>query len=264
VQLEARRRRKADPATFSDADVELEETLDSLDGADNYARWIFSLLEPFLGEDVLEIGAGHGTFTALVAERVPRVVATDLSPRCVGVLKSRFADAPNVEVALGDVSASSVHGPFDCAILINVLEHIEDDDRALQQLWASLNPGGRLILWVPAFQALYTEFDRRVGHFRRYRTRDLTPKLCGAGFEVAQIKYVNAVGAMAWWLVARVLRLTPTRPSSVAFYDRYVVPVVRRIESKFRPPFGQSIFAVGVRPATRGPEFGRIMDSGPS
>jgi SAM-dependent methyltransferase len=252
MQSEERRTGRTGPATFSAADSELEDTLDSLDGADNYTRWIMGMMEPYLGADVLEVGAGHGTFTEVLAGREMRVVATDLSERCAGVLRSRFFGVSNVEVVQGDIQMAAARGPFDAAVLINVLEHIEDDDEALRQLWATLKVGGRLLLWVPAFEALYTDFDRKIGHFRRYRRETLSAQLGNAGFTVVEIRYANSIGAVAWWLVARVLRRTPTRPSSVKLFDRYVLPIVKLLEAKVRPPFGQSILAVAVRPEPAG------------
>jgi SAM-dependent methyltransferase len=236
------------PAPFSAADVELEEGLDSLDGADQYTRWILGQMEPFIGKEILEVGAGHGTFTEVLAQQDVRVVASDISDRCVGILQKRFAGIPNVSVIRGDTTVVAAEGPFDTAILINVLEHIEDDDAALRDLWASLSPGGHLLLWVPAFEALYTDFDRKIGHFRRYRSKPLKAQLSGAGFTVVQMHYVNAIGAIAWFVIGRVLRRTPVRPASVRLFDRYVLPVVKPLEAKVRPPFGQSILAVAVRP----------------
>jgi SAM-dependent methyltransferase len=247
VQFAADRKPAAEPATFAVADSELQDTLDNLDGAENYASWILSLMEPHLGTDILEVGAGHGTFTSLLAHRGARVVATDLSERCIGILRDRFSTTSNVEVWPGDTSAVAGRRPFDTAILVNVLEHIEDDGLALQDLWKSLKPGGRLVLWVPAFPALYADFDRRVGHFRRYERASLQSQLSRAGFTVVDIRYANAIGAIVWWVVARKLGATPTRRASVAAFDRYMIPLIRRIESRWPPPFGQSIFAVAVR-----------------
>jgi SAM-dependent methyltransferase len=237
------------PVSFDEADVELAETLDSLDDAHNYRRWIFDLLEPYLGPRVLEVGAGHGTFTELLAPG-RHVVATDMSPRCAAVLRDRFWGDPAVEVLEADLEAAAVAGPFDAAVMINVLEHIEDDAAALSDLSALLVPAGRLILWVPAFAALYSEFDRRIGHYRRYDIRGLSAKLSDAGFRVDDIRYVNTLGAFAWWVVARQLHRTPTGTTGVQIFDRLFVPVVRRLERGHRPPFGQSIFAVASRDAT--------------
>jgi XTP/dITP diphosphohydrolase len=196
---------------------------------------------------VLEVGAGHGTFTDMLAGE-HRVVATELSPRCIGILRDRFGGRAEVEVVATDVSGALPHGPFDTAVLINVLEHIEDDDEALRELASALQPGGRLILWVPAFMSLYTEFDRRIGHHRRYRRGELHSKLRAAGLEPVDLRYVNAVGAVAWWIFARQLRRNPTSRRSASLFDRVAVPVVRRVESRVHPPFGQSLFAVAARP----------------
>ncbi len=240
-------RRAPNPAEFAGADQELAETLDSLDGAENYAGWIFDLIRPHLGPTVLEVGAGHGTFTDMLAGE-HRVVATELSPRCIEILRDRFAGRPGVEVVAADVSGALSHGPFDAAVLINVLEHIEDDALALRELGSALHPGGRLILWVPAFMSLYTDFDRRIGHHRRYRLRELRLRLTEAGLDPVDMRYVNFVGGVVWWILARQLRRNPTSPARTRAFDRIAVPVVRRVERHLRPPFGQSIFAVAVRP----------------
>jgi SAM-dependent methyltransferase len=236
------------PASFSEADRELAVTLESLDAAVNYARWIADLLEPYLGERVLEVGAGHGTFTELLAPG-RAVVATELSPRCVAELQGRFASRSEVTVLDADVKGAAEHGPYDAAVLINVLEHIEDDRTVLRDLAAVLKPGGRLLLWVPAFEGLYSDFDRRVGHFRRYRIPPLRATLTDAGFEPVELRYANSVGAIAWWIFARQLRRNPTSPRSAKLFDRLAVPVVRRLERRVNAPFGQSIFAVARRPA---------------
>src|SRR5437016_5447341 len=82
-------------------------------------------------------------------------------------------------------------------------------------------PGGRLILWVPAFQLLYSDFDRKIGHHRRYRKGELRAQLTRAGYEVAEIRYVNSVGALAWLVVARLMHRAPTGGASVKIYDSY-------------------------------------------
>jgi SAM-dependent methyltransferase len=235
------------PASFSEADRELAVTLESLDAASHYARWIVDLLEPNLGDRVLEVGAGHGTFTELLAPG-RTVVATELSSRSVAQLRHRFADRPDVEVLETDVRGAGDSGPYDAAVLINVLEHIEDDGDVLNDLVSVLRPGGRLILWVPAFEGLYSDFDRRVGHFRRYRIPQLRSTLVAAGFEPVELRYANCVGAVAWWIFARQLHRNPTSPRSAQLFDQLAVPVVRRLERRVSPPFGQSVFAVARRP----------------
>ena len=228
------------------ADVELADTLDNLDGADNYAHWILAQVEPHLGPDVLEVGAGHGTFTEMLSARGYRVVATDVSERCLGILRDRFAADERVTVVPGGAGAGMpLH---DAAVLINVLEHIPDDDAVLRELGAALKPGGRLILWVPAYQALYSDFDRKIGHYRRYTKKGLREQLIRAGYDVPRVRYHNMVGALAWLVVARLLHRDPTGSGPVKVYDSLFVPVLKRLEGTWGAPFGQSVFAVAIWP----------------
>jgi SAM-dependent methyltransferase len=235
-------------ADFAASDAELAATLDSLDGADNYAAWICALVRPYLGSEVLELGAGHGTFTERLAPEAGRLVAVDLSDRCVAVLRERFGGDRRIEVREGDIESAAGSGPYDSAVVINVLEHIEDDDEALRQLAEAIKPGGHLILWVPAFPALYSEFDRKIGHYRRYRRRALRSQLEKAGYQPVEVRYVNLVGGIGWLIMARWLRRPPTVGTAIRLFDAVLVPVLSRWEPRRGLPFGQSVFAVAKRP----------------
>lgn len=239
-----RKVRQPQAPAFADADRELALTLDNLDDATNYRGWILSLMQPAFGHRVLEIGAGHGTFTEVLAHDHV-VTATELSSRSVEILQRRFAGNPSVSVLEGDVEVSRDASPFDTAVMINVLEHIEDDAEALTCLASQLAPGGTVALWVPAHMRLYSEFDRAIGHHRRYTKSSLGDLMDRSGFTVESIRYVNAVGAVAWWLIARLLRRSPTGKLGVVVFDRYFIPVLRRVEGHVRVPFGQSILAIG-------------------
>jgi glycosyltransferase involved in cell wall biosynthesis len=235
------------PAEFDDADAELSDVLRTLEEADNYADWIYDLVQPHLGEHVLEIGAGHGELTERL-RRDARVTATDLSKRCVDALELRFAGCPEVEVLQADAAALGAENRrYDSVVLINVLEHIDDDAGALADLRTLLKPGGRLCVFVPAFEGLYSDFDRRIGHRRRYRKARLAGTFDRAGLGVLEARYVNTAGAIAWWLFSRQFNQVPTQRWSVRLYDRFAVPVVRRLEQDRAPRFGQSLLVVGER-----------------
>jgi glycosyltransferase involved in cell wall biosynthesis len=242
--------RSIPPAEFDDSDAELSDVLRTLEEADNYADWIYRLIRPYLGEHVLEIGAGHGELTERL-RRDAKVTATDLSKRCVDELALRFAGNDEVEVLQADVAALGAEDrKFDSVVLINVLEHIDDDTNALADLREVLKPGGRLCVFVPAFEGLYSEFDRRIGHRRRYRRARLVSTFDRAGLGVIEARYVNTVGAVAWWLFSRQLGQVPTQRWSVRLYDRVAVPVIRRMEEGRAPRFGQSLLCIGERPVS--------------
>jgi 2-polyprenyl-3-methyl-5-hydroxy-6-metoxy-1,4-benzoquinol methylase len=238
--------RDVSPAAFEDADSELSDVLASLESADNYTDWIYALIDGHLGSRVLEIGSGHGNLTERL-QRGRTVTATDLSSSCVKVLRERFANCAHVEVQQVDLAKISSDERYDSIILVNVLEHVDGDVEALRSLRALLKPGGSICIFVPAFEGLYSAFDQRVGHRRRYRRSQLIAALDCAGYGILDARYVNTVGALAWWLFARRLNQIPTQAWSVRLYDRLIVPPLRRIESGLVPRFGQSLLCVGRR-----------------
>jgi SAM-dependent methyltransferase len=164
------------------------------------------------------------------------------------LLATRFADVAGVTTVTGVVADVDASTPFGSAVMINVLEHIADDQGVLGEISDRLRPGGRLVIWVPAFEMLYSPFDRKLGHERRYRRRQLEADVRRAGYHVVESRYVNLPGWFSWLLLVRILRQEPTSPTMVRVFDRYVVPAVRRVESRVRVPFGQSVFLVARKP----------------
>ena len=229
------------------ADDNLLTTLSSLESAVNYRNWLLHLSGPFLSGPVLEVGAGRGTFTPFLAKS-GAVTALEPSERMAELLKAAVVAVPDISIVVGDlnnVASAPTHGS---AVMFNVLEHIEDDGEALRQIYERLVPGGHLVIWVPAFQMLYSDFDRRIGHHRRYRLRPLRALVRQSGYEVVQSNYANAPGWVSWLLFCRLFRATPTDGAAPRIYDRFAVPVIRRVEGVIRPPFGQSVFLVARKP----------------
>ncbi len=220
--------------------------LDSLDDATNYADWIVAEMAPFLDGSILEIGAGTGTMSERLKE-FGRLTTTEPDPLLARRLDRRLHET-DVEVLQCDWGRATEGFHGDSVVAINVLEHISDDGQALAQAYDSLEPGGTLCVFVPAFQLLFSEFDASIGHYRRYRKPDLVAKMSAAGFQIEAAKYMNSVGWFAWLLLARILRRPPAIGSKVAFFDRWVIPWVRRAEEWISPPFGQSVLVVGRRP----------------
>jgi glycosyltransferase involved in cell wall biosynthesis/protein-L-isoaspartate O-methyltransferase len=246
ARLDERRRRRR-PSEFERADAELADTLENLDHAVNYVDWVAAQFAPHVHGRVLEVGAGHGTFSPLLAERASELVITEPSERAAEILRARYGADDRVVVATEDLERAVARGPFDTIVLINVLEHIQDDDKALVQLREALAPGGTLCLYVPAFEVLYSDFDRQIGHYRRYTTRTLDQRVRDAGLDPVDSYYVNAAGFAAWLLTARVLNRAPTSRRLVSVYDRGAVPLIRVLEDRVRPPFGQSLVSISRR-----------------
>jgi SAM-dependent methyltransferase len=223
--------------------------LETMSLAVNYHRWTYDMARPFLGRRVLEVGGGLGSFTRLLLDR-DRVVTIDNDPDCTDHLRRRFAPCDQVRVRDADILDPALpehlqSEGLDTAVCMNVLEHIEDDRAALRGIYRALQPGGRLILLVPAHPQLYGTLDTVVGHFRRYTRADGDEKMRDAGFTILRCHYFNSVGAMGRYVIGRVRQQQETGRVQVSFYDRCVVPILSRAERIVTPPFGQSLVVVG-------------------
>jgi hypothetical protein len=138
-------------------------------------------------------------------------------------------------------------------VAINLLEHIEEDVRALEAMASTVVPGGNVVLLVPGYPSLYGEFDRAVGHVRRYTPATLRRAVEAAGLQVTTLKPVNLLGGVAWWVAVRMGGRARPTPAVVRLYDRLVVPLVRASERRFDPPFGQSLLCVARVPGPEAP-----------
>ena len=233
-------------------DSELQSfTLESLTTAVNYHRWLTDLAEPYLGDAPVELGSGLGDYAGTWAARPGRhVTVTDADPSRHEHLRRRFAGDPRVSVRALDIAHPYV-GEHSCLVAMNVLEHIEDHVGALASAHSLLRPGGFVVMFVPAFELAMSRFDRQVGHVRRYTVPTLRAAYASADLEVGRIHYVNAPGLVAWIAGMRLLHMTPQDGPTVRLWDRAVVPMARALERRVRPPFGQSVFAVGRVPVQR-------------
>jgi SAM-dependent methyltransferase len=132
--------------------------------------------------------------------------------------------------------------------MVNVLEHIEDDVAVLRQLHGMLRPGGAVLLFVPALPWLYGSLDELVHHVRRYTKPQLHAALGQAGLRVERLRYCDVLGIAPWWLAGRVLRRQRFDSAAAMAYDRFGVPLTRRVEGWMDPPLGKSLIAIATRP----------------
>jgi SAM-dependent methyltransferase len=221
--------------------------LEDLSDAVKYQRWLADLAHPHLGADPIELGSGLGDYAAGWLATVPRMTVTEADDDRLKALTKRFAEDPRVDVRPLFLPTGE-RAEHSAAVAFNVLEHIEDDVAALRSVGGLLRPGGAVVLIVPAFPSAMSRFDRTIGHFRRYTVGSLRTTLTDAGLRVEQIRYINPIGLMGWYVACRGLGLSPHNGPLVRVYDRMVVPVARRLERNWLPPFGQSVFAVARTP----------------
>ncbi len=215
--------------------------------ATNYFAWQYRLIQKALGRRVLEVGCGVGNFTEKLLDR-DAVIAVDVQPECIERLKMRFAVHANLHVCECDVLSPEFRdlAKFnpDSAVIVNVLEHVEDDLAALQAVASVLAPGGTIVLLVPAFRALYGPIDKNLGHHRRYSRSDILQLAQRTGLRIRKLHYLNSIGFFGWWTNAHVLKREAQSARQIEIFDRYIVPPMSALERLIPPPFGQSLLAV--------------------
>eukprot|EP00439_Symbiodinium_sp_Y106_P089111 s1_g1647.t1 len=189
----------------------------------------------------VDFGAGIGTLSLIFRDKF------GVTPVCVEIdeeNKRHLAERGFEYV--DDINA--IGKRVDLVFSSNVLEHIEDDLAALRAIREKLDQNGYVFLYLPAFMVLWTNMDETVGHFRRYTRAELKQKLQSVGFDVEAIYFADSVGffaSLAMKLFGHNSESGIGSPSSLAFYDRYILPISRFLDAaglKFF--FGKNVIAV--------------------
>ena len=235
---------------FFDSETEdnVYQTLQRMKKLRHYNEWTFSKFRPFLGRRVLEIGSGVGNITKFLLDR-ELIIVTDVEPKYLALLKNTFGKYKKFIIDHLDISRPEMERyrshHIDSVICFNVLEHIEQDEEPLKNIFDLLEPNGRLLLLVPSHPWLYGSLDRHLGHHRRYGKRELKNKLEAMGFKVIFLEYFNRAGTLGWFLNSQILRRKRLPSFQLRMYN-FLVPLLK-LEKFFPLPFGTSLIVVAEK-----------------
>jgi glycosyltransferase involved in cell wall biosynthesis len=200
--------------------------LNNLTGTPQYLSWLARKLRPYLGDAVLEVGAGIGNITGRLMARRVLYVAAEKDPLHLHALRNRFLRTPNVVVQRIDPEVpeelAGLENCFDTVLCLNVLEYLDDPGAVVDSLRTTLKENGVLVILVPHDPRLFGSLDRSLGHKRRYTAGDSRRLLEAHGFDVERAYSFNKAGAPPWWAYGKLLGSRNINKPVLKIFDKSV------------------------------------------
>ncbi len=214
----------------------------------NWKSYFSKLIRPYLQGNVLEVGAGIGGTTKVLydSEKADRWTCLEPDPALCKILEDEIQNKslPDCcEVIKGTVNDLSKGSIFDSITYIDVLEHIENDAQEINTVIQHLEPSGYLIILSPSYQFLYSNFDKELGHFRRYNKTTLT-RVIPSSLGLVSLKYLDSISVLTNLINRLILKQNIPTSNQIRIWDKTLVPVSKAIDPLLRYCFGKSILGV--------------------
>ncbi|WP_159801362.1 bifunctional 2-polyprenyl-6-hydroxyphenol methylase/3-demethylubiquinol 3-O-methyltransferase UbiG [Flavobacterium sp. MK4S-17] len=230
-------------------DVEGHTTLSVIENADRFNRWMYNIISANCSGKILEIGSGIGNISQYFIQDGKDIVLSDLRDNYCDILKKKFNN-PVVKLDLVhpdfDTEYASIIGTFDTVFALNVVEHIEDDSKAIANCKKLLKSNGTIVILVPAYQALFNTFDVELEHFRRYTAKSLKVIIEENKFKVKKLFYFNLIGILGWFLSGRILKKKTIPEGQMGIFNK-LVPVFKLADYLTFKKFGLSVICVAEK-----------------
>ena len=200
-----------------------------------------NLISSYLeGKKIIDIGCGNGNLLNFLKNKNLELFGTDYSKNYLIKARKKIPRCEFFQADLLNEKFWKNHSnQYDSIICSEVLEHLDDDLTALKNIHIILRKNGVLIITVPALMSLYSEFDKKIGHYRRYSINKISKTLQIAGFKIEKIHYWNFFGMFGWFILFKILKLNIKKTSSPILGK--ILGNLLSLESKINFPIGQTI-----------------------
>jgi 2-polyprenyl-3-methyl-5-hydroxy-6-metoxy-1,4-benzoquinol methylase len=213
--------------------------------ATTWKKYFESKLKPYIFGNVLEVGAGlGGTTPYLHNDNVDQWTCLEPDPKLATFIKEKLSTGRlpnNCKVFTGTID--DIRDDFNTILYIDVIEHIENDRKELERAYQKLKYGGYLVILVPAFQIMYSEFDKAIGHYRRYTVNTLKAAVPNE-MHLEKIAYLDSLGLVASIMNKLMLKQTSPSEKQILFWDRVIVPLSKLTDKLFFYQFGKSLIGI--------------------
>ena len=215
--------------------------LDNFDKAKIWRKYIFYQIKEFIKKDVLEVGAGIGSFTNNYKNIADNITLSEVDDKNFMILKKKFKAA---NFNFSNKTTKDINKKFDTIMYLNVLEHIKEDIKEIQNAFEKLEIGGHLIVLVPAHNKLYSKSDKAVGHFRRYEI-DFFKKINIQNSNLIKLVYLDSLGYFLYYL-NKIFFKEEVYPSKLKIFiwDKIFTPISYLLDKVLMYKFGKNILYV--------------------
>ena len=236
---------------MSKKEIDLEglETLNVIEKANKFNKWMYETIKPYSQGRILEIGCGIGNISEFFIRDNFNIVLSDLRDNYIEIVKNKFSNEV-FKIDLVDVDFDTKHkdliGTFDTVFALNVVEHIKDDHKAIENCKKLLKNQGHLIILVPAYQALFNNFDVELEHYRRYTQKSLKQLIKANQLNIIKTFSFNVIGILGWFVSGSILKKKTIPEGQMGLFNT-LVPVFKLADILTLKKIGLSVICISVK-----------------
>lgn len=236
---------------MSTKEIDLEglETLSVIEKANKFNKWMYETIKPYSKGRILEIGCGIGNISEFFINDNFDIVLSDLRDNYIEIVKNKFTNEV-IKIDLVDVDFDTKHkdliGTFDTVFALNVVEHIKDDHKAIENCKKLLKNQGHLIILVPAYQTLFNNFDVELEHYRRYTQKSLKQLIKANQLNIIKTFSFNVIGILGWFVSGSILKKKTIPEGQMGLFNT-LVPVFKLADILTLKKIGLSVICISVK-----------------
>lgn len=214
--------------------------LDTFDAAKKFRNYQIYYLKSYIKDPFLEVGAGKGGLTNLYEKFTKDITLLEPDNKLFQILKKKFKKK---KIKIKNQTIDKIKFKYQTIIYFDVLEHIKDDLKEVKVASKKLKKSGNLIFNVPAHQLFYNEFDKAVGHFKRYNKKDFQDIEKKTDLKIEKLIYYDSIGLL-FLILNKIFRLKKTNLKNKIYFWNILIPLSKIIDKLTFNKFGKSLLCV--------------------
>ena len=215
--------------------------LEHFDSAQNFRKYQLQLIKPYLKGSFLEVGPGKGGLTNLYKNYLKKITLVEPDKKLYQFLKRKFKQ--NKKIIIKNTLLENINQKYDVIIYFDVLEHIKNDLKEVNIAKSKLNKKGFLIFNVPAHQQFYNNFDKSVGHFKRYNKDDFLLISKKTKLKVSNLLYYDSIGFFLL-VISKLFSLDESNLKNKVNFWNLLIPTSKIIDYFTFNKVGKSLLCV--------------------